>query len=187
MMKKLLVLVLVLGTASMADAKLGISINGEMNVTEKTLSQSDWIPITIWTDSAISDGVGEGYYALVADTSRASIDYMSGFALISDDGITINNTMGANALWAGLLPSNEDGVAGEIFLTTIPSIPVNSTIFDMFGYTANGFGDVTLKLYYRPDETTITLSDSVIIHQVIPEPMTIGLLGLGGLFLRRRK
>jgi hypothetical protein len=173
--------------ASVANAELRISINGDGNITELTLSTNDYIPIGLWTDSTISVGVGDGFYALVADTSRASIDYTSGFALIPDDGVNIENTMGANALWAGLLPSNEDGVGGGIFLTTTFSIPADSTIFDMFGYTAKGVGDVTLKLYYRPDESTITLSDSVVIHHVIPEPMTIGLLGLGGLFLRRRK
>jgi hypothetical protein len=29
--------------------------------------------------------------------------------------------------------------------------------------------------------------DTILIHQIIPEPMTIALLGLGGLLLRRRK
>jgi hypothetical protein len=186
MMKKLLVLVLVFGTASIADAKLGISVNGEMNITELTLSTSDYIPLAIWTDSAIRDGVGEGYYALVADTSRASIDYTTGFPLISDSGVFINNATGANALWGGLLPANENGVAGEIFLTTVSSIAANSTIFDMFDYYSTGFGDVTLKLYYRPDGTNMTLSDTVLIHQT-PEPASALIMTLGSLFIGLRR
>jgi hypothetical protein len=47
--------------------------------------------------------------------------------------------------------------------------------------------DVTLNLYEAVNgETVETLVDSVLFHQT-PEPMTLGLLGLGGLGLLRRR
>lgn len=44
-------------------------------------------------------------------------------------------------------------------------------------------GDVYI---YLTDGTGYVIEDAILVHQV-PEPMAIMLLGLGGLFLRRRK
>jgi hypothetical protein len=46
----------------------------------------------------------------------------------------------------------------------------------------DGPADCVVDLY---DASGYTLIDTIVIHQ--PEPMTIALLSLGGLFLRRRK
>jgi hypothetical protein len=62
----------------------------------------------------------------------------------------------------------------------------NQDILGSIAFHCEGAGDVTLKLYTVNDAyTELTLVDSVIVHQ-IPEPITMTLLGLGGLFLRRR-
>jgi hypothetical protein len=55
--------------------------------------------------------------------------------------------------------------------------------FDLM-YHCSGRGDVTIYLWDLLDVETP--QDTIIVHQV-PEPMTITLLGLGGLLLRRRK
>ena len=53
-----------------------------------------------------------------------------------------------------------------------------------FEFLSGVFGptDVVVNLY----NSTFAVVDTITIHQ-IPEPITFGLLGLGGLFLRRRK
>ena len=47
-------------------------------------------------------------------------------------------------------------------------------------------GDAVIKLYSTPAGAVLTLQDTVTIHQ-IPEPMTVALLGLGGLALLRKR
>jgi len=50
-------------------------------------------------------------------------------------------------------------------------------------FTCTGEGEVVITLW---DENASTVEDTITITQ-IPEPMTVALLGLAGLFLRRRK
>ena len=67
---------------------------------------------------------------------------------------------------------------------------MNGTVVDGITYRAGIAGDSTIVLGNLVDDGQgsylIAVSDTVVIHQV-PEPMTMALLGLGGLLLRRRK
>ena len=63
-------------------------------------------------------------------------------------------------------------------ITTPDGVVVDGIIFKCLEE-----GDVVLTLTNVDFDT---IFDTVTIHQV-PEPMTLGLLGLGGLFLRRRR
>jgi len=69
---------------------------------------------------------------------------------------------------------------------------VNGTVVDSVTYRAEIAGDSTIILGSivgdGQDEGGYLMAvwDTVVIHQ-IPEPMTMALLGLGGLLLRRRK
>ena len=62
-----------------------------------------------------------------------------------------------------------------------PEIP--GTIF-LVDYHQEGIGDVLVELYDGRVDGGYTVVDSLIIHEV-PEPTTLLLLGLGGLFLRK--
>jgi len=53
-----------------------------------------------------------------------------------------------------------------------------------YGFECIGLGDVVIYLYANDLQTVL---DTLTISQVVPEPMTIALLGLGGLFLLRRR
>ena len=55
------------------------------------------------------------------------------------------------------------------------------TVATDVAFHCDGEGDVTLYLVDNNGE----VADSQVIHQ-IPEPMTLALLGLGGLLLRRK-
>jgi hypothetical protein len=69
------------------------------------------------------------------------------------------------------------------------NILAGQKLFDLFTFHCEGPGDVVIQLLGTSTYETWDggVLSSVTIHQVIQEPMTMGLLGLGGLFLRRRK
>jgi hypothetical protein len=98
--------------------------------------------------------------------------------------------MGDDAVGFGMpIPEGENGIWGLISLLATSGSAPAGIYFDDILFHCEAQGDVVVKLYtVDPYFIAATLVDSVIIHQVpIPEPMTVALLGLGGLFLRRRK
>jgi hypothetical protein len=192
MMKKFLVLLMVLGMASQASALLRISVNGNPypEDSQYTLMPSETLSLDIWTTTAITPGAGEGYWALVATALDAHI---SGGVVIpalptAEPGVVIyDDAVGVGEI-VGL--GTQNGVWGGIGLTGLGTYAIGATVYDEILFHCERLsGDVVINLY-RLDSPTWSVieppEDSVIIHQ-IPEPMTMALLGLGGLFLRRRK
>jgi hypothetical protein len=160
-MKKLLVLMLVLGMTSMASAAISLVAPTEINEGETGV-------IGILND----DGLDYGMYLDIGYISEG------GFSMVSVDLTSLAGDMssiGAPYVYADMWEY-------EIFLaqsvgTTTPGIQVEATVECLAL-------DVTLvvELY----DAMGTLVDSAQIAQV-PEPMTVALLGLGGLFLLRRR
>ncbi len=208
-MKKLMILMLVLGMASLANAALTgieLSVNGVTdgpgNVTE--------IEIPICTEVKIGIVGPDEYFYL-------------GYIIIDLPGYVVGSG-GAGGEWG-------DDIG--------PHLPMcNGWYYEKSGYPEilAGAGDTASAIRYEEDDwgfgyeiqaadsqslenvggeefnfiyhccgpesewVTITLwddaegyeaedvQDTILIHQyIIPEPMTIALLGLGGLFLRHRK
>jgi hypothetical protein len=172
-MKKFLVLMLVLGIATAANATLELSLNGATNgdiqLQEITIAPSDTVKIDVHSDAA-----GIAYDAWVAVVGPAS-----GFGLPGN----INSNAGPDAsitdvarpdhLWV-----QAKDVTGDIGDEILPG--------EHFWWELHceDEGDVIVEL---KDFQTDAVLDTIIIHQIVPEPMTIALLGLGGLLLRRRK
>jgi hypothetical protein len=95
--------------------------------------------------------------------------------LVNEGGVLIKGVAGDGG--SGML----EVAPGDPFYSFefhVPEVPASTYITIEFPKTNN----ITDK-YYGQVRTSVP---SVTIH-VIPEPMTIALLGLGGLFLRRRK
>lgn len=195
-MKKLFVLMLVVSLASVASAGLKISVDGVVDPADteiELIEGSGTAVIDIWGDGATpsphapwlfvqgpgsingSDMVYTGSLALYQDAEEAAIDAgMPG------------DVAGFLELMAGAV--GLEGVTDLGFITladgAVPPAPLDGTLVDGIIFHCEGLGDVTLTLLA---EDLMTVLDTQVIHQVIPEPMTLALLGLGGLFLRRRK
>ena len=167
-MRKLLILMLVLGVASLASATVVIS--GPTSVVAgSTYSYS----------LSNTDTANYGGYVYV--------DYAGnpGGAMLSNVGMNTTNLTGALSLYDttylpdGFLFVAASGAgttevfAGEWF-TFDMTIPAGAQVDDVFGI------DI-LDLNWG------LVQDPALAVTVVPEPMTLCLLGLGGLLLRRRK
>lgn len=166
------IITLVLAMASVVNASLQISVNGDTDPTdsEYVIVPSQEIILSIWTDADItSGGPYEGYLALVVDTSLAKIDYTTGVPVIPDSGILLEHSMSAVEVGFSL-PASEDGIFGSIWLFETSQIRARSTIFDQVIFHCEAFGDAVIKLYRSEDGSSLDLTDIVVIHQLAPEP-----------------
>jgi len=183
-MKKLLVVLMVLTMATIANANLLISVNGntDMSDTSFTLLKDQTANIDI--ESTIAEIADAPAFIVMTGIGTASFDLSNATNIIS-----ANVPPGTSVyFWSG------DPADGAVFAdiaipqNPVPALPLNVALVDNMILTCTGLGDVTLSLYM--DRSTIggvfQLMDTQVIHQ-IPEPITVALLGLGGLFLRRRK
>ena len=186
-MRKFLILMLVLGMASVACAKLQISAHtypvpgGETwdpmfpEDSDIWLLPSDYIWLDIWTDVDILPGGGlEGAFALTCDPMNGTI---TGGVNVSVEPSIYIYAYGypVTGIWASLaLGGGNPILAG-------------STIVSDIEFHCESYDDALVELLWDPvyPASGSNVDDSLIIHQ--PEPMTIVLLGLGGLLLRRRK
>jgi len=169
-MKKLLVLALVLSMASMANATLTMDLSSTAAIGDVTLSISG--------DGA--DGVGTFYLGIVSGggaslgIGSAVVDYTGNASGISFEPVE----SGVSAM-LGLA----DAMA-NIQLNGNP--PVGQTNPPLSGLLVHGVtvtisGNATVQLY--DGDGNLKAAQDV----TTPEPITVGLLGLGAMFLRRRK
>ena len=161
-MKKLLVLTLVLGLTSAASAAVS------WDAISQDVAMGETITITISSDNTAPYG---GFVSM-QDAAAAAIGDLVVFPGAGDaGGWTTPDLVGAPGYWMHEAKTfnaqNPDIVAGEQF---------------SFSYTA--LDDSSLVMVDLLDFGAAELARVQI--QNTPEPMTLGLLGLGGLFLRRR-
>ena len=161
MMKKLLVLMLVLGIASAASAAL------------------------TWSTSAVSvTQTGSVTVQLVGDTIAGS--YSVDATAIPVANISVVALAGAgDESSVYQYPQGHASFAGFVWLQVLDTAePFNAVIGDQFDVTLSGTGLAAGTYMIDGDYYG---ANPMLAFTVIPEPMTLGLLGLGGLFLRRRK
>ena len=179
--------------ASMAHAGLRLSIAIPMF---GAIGQSTTLSIS--SDATIA--YLNGYSALLlVDAAKGSIDYTSGIVVSVDSGMAIEHggdafyylggTTGDSSILAGITgyPTGANGVGFYAFNMDTTTGITPATLFSDIKFTSNSWGNAVVTLYYvNPDFDTLTYGSSVVIG-TLPEPMTLGLFGIGGLFLRRRK
>ncbi|MHC4155893.1 MAG: PEP-CTERM sorting domain-containing protein [Planctomycetota bacterium] len=187
MMKKLLVLMMILGLASSANAiVLEISFQGQTDLADSDIyvDPSVEYELDIYGHGMMPTG-DDVYWALVVDTTTATIS--GGTVLVPPAG-SLSSWFGNNAASAGIpgLMANEDGPWGSFAVapaeTAGPGIYANGFIFHCEAPDI----DAVVRLITTPDFANYIVQDTMTIHQ-IPEPMTVALLGMGGLFLLRRR
>lgn len=187
-MKKMLVFMLVLGLASTAGAMtLQISVADATGQPLEPVDSEVWCVYSenLWLDIE-NPGVQDEdlYVALVVDTTTASV---SGGTIhippAGDLSSWFPNDPASNG-FPGLM-ANENGVWGSIaYQATAGTIGVY--VDEILFHCNLEDGDAIVRLLSTSDFSSVRVHDTLTIHQ-IPEPMTIALLGLGGLALLRRR
>lgn len=190
-MKKLVVLMLVLGLCSVTNAAIKISVGGVVDPpdTQVILNESDNVIIDIHGLAPAQPSPGDTFFLgiNVLNGEYGSLDIS--LATIPYPGNTTGISWLDNAAVAAMFGVENPFVIFDLMdLVTPPDIPkpLLGLLVDNIKFHCDGYNqiptDVTLSVF----DSSGTLLDTQVIHQ-IPEPITIALLGLGGLFLRRRK
>jgi hypothetical protein len=184
-MKKMLTLVLVLAVASLANAaiNLQISVGGSTGVVETTVSPSTNITLGIVQTGNFEQSTDPGSFGIIVKSGPATIS--GGVVMTVAPSASMIDTDPANqadlaAMFGG------PGIFGGFASWTAGTFAGGLYIDDLT-FHCDGPGDVLVDLVWTTDFQTYTTVDSWTVHQVVPEPITMSLLGLGGLFLRRRK
>ena len=187
-MRKLVLLMLVLGIASVASAGLALSVNGGPAPAEITLEPSD----TIVLDVHATPGFGLGDFQISLSNAQGSLDASQVVFSEAYTTMYIPAYGPITSAW-GLAWANvghlQDGP--QHFSLGGGNLPPAATLYDELIMDGLVFHceeptDVIITLEEYMGAGQFSLLQTIIVHQ-IPEPITMGLLGLGGLFLRRRK
>jgi len=176
-----LVLLVGLGPAAQGGFQIGTRYLDDRPFDPDTdvLDINESLYLSMWTDEMVWGSMGQYIWALVCDMSMATI---TGGEVGPDVEWRVEFSGSASDLWS--VPEHEDGQYGSI-----GSFELGPGLYlDKFVYTGISAGDVEVRFLEVSSSSgaIIDVPDSIVIHQV-PEPVTIGLFGLGGLLLVRRK
>jgi len=182
MFKRLLVLALILGIGLSANAALKISVDGVVDEPDTSIT----LMLDIWGDGLTPGPQDALLIAEGPGTINGGVMIYPGFgSIILPESPEEFELMKA---WLESIGgfSNVNSISCMIFDDfLIPPAPLNGTLVDGIIFHCEGPGDVVLSLISVDEVGAVTVFDTQVVHQ-IPEPVTIALLGLGGLLLRRR-
>jgi hypothetical protein len=184
-MKRIMVVLMVLSMATVANAVLRITVDGAIDLPDTSicLLPSETAMIGVWGDG-------------LTPTPQDSYIIIEGPAVVSGGAITYGGLGSSLDLYTDddtYIPwmvsegfnTNQAYYYVLIDMVTTTQLPLAGQMIDGILLHGEGMGDVVITMGMVYDEGW-TIFDTQVIHQ-IPEPMTMAVLGLGGLFLRRRK
>ena len=195
-MKKFVVLMLVLCLAASASAILQLSVNGGPNPGQITLAPSDWIELDVHADA----GLIGGQFSIVLSNSQGLLDpsavqfapeYCSSYVPYNHPAYSTYSPYDLPWRLTPTAPPTPHEVTVDGGNFSSASVLPQEILWNLMFHCEEAT-DVEILLYSNllvtgeGDIVAGTLLDSLYVEQ-IPEPMTLGLLGLGGLLLRRRK
>jgi hypothetical protein len=163
-MKKLWALLLVFGMASMANAMmLQISVNGELNPADSEifLTAGDTAVLDIWSPDGYSGYGDDVYFFLIVETT---------YGYISGGVVTPNAPCDTDIpdVWipGPPFPPGYNGILGGILCEA--GTPADPGVYiDEIFFRCESAGDATIQLWTTVDGVTMTLQDTVIIHQIV--------------------
>ena len=180
-MKKILMLMLVLGLASTASATITIELRESDGVTpvadlvNGVYEGSNYVLVVegALADAGNSVGIYGAAYAASDWDNLGSADLANAASVIDTGDLSYINYVPAYTGFDAMAQDTGQGAGvstGDWFTIDLTGLLAGDFSLDLLDYTASSavIGNVS---------GTVT----------VPEPITIALLGLGGLFLRRRK
>ena len=186
-MKKFVSLLLILGITSVASAGT-MTITGlptgpldssagpivlSFDIVSNGQLDNDSLYVWTYTGGTLDMDVATNRVQAIPPAANDMFDDSPNEWLRDDHGIDITDVSLPN-IWADIsIPK------------AVPAVLVGDIVSDLGLTIAQGYvGFLDVKVLNENDSV---IQDVATIEVVIPEPVTIALLGLGGLFLRRRK
>ena len=125
--------------------------------------------------------------AIVAEGATSVDDNSLHPCLIGSSG-QVEPTFGSGIWIIGIDGNAEPPVtAGEVLYSFKVTSGAAGTTIDLYDYEGSSPFPPPIPFYTSINDGVVTGLEDMSVNVVVPEPMTVALLGLGGLFLRRRK
>ncbi len=121
------------------------------------------------------------YFAVIGDTTEVTI---SGGAFAASAAVPVDSAIyGWDAQANGMCAAPDDGMWGYIGAIAGADLGAGAMLEGIGWTLVGGASSSILELVSTTDFGTFTVLDTI----EVPEPMTIALMGLGSLFLLRRR
>jgi len=181
-MKKVLVVALVLAVASLANATYTIQVNNTVVPAQGIAIVGNTATLQIY--STAGDAF-VGPFALLVNNTNATLTGGVLGAASDTSFATIDGPLAGSA-YAPFAPAGMNGVLGVSNAIALTS--PGGKMFDSFNLTVlTGKFPVTVSLFSYDQDSGAFSASPVATALVTPEPMTMTLLGLGGLLFARKK